>query len=57
MYILFCVYTGLAQRFFRKPTFTYSTLLSRARDMADALAYLHTRCHPGAIIIHRGRSI
>lgn len=44
---------GLAQRFFRKPTFTYATLLMRARDMADALNYLHSQVHEGAIVIHR----
>ena len=45
---------GLAQKLFRKPSFTYSNLLSRAKDMAEALDYLHFRCHPGATIIHRG---
>ena len=44
---------GLAQKLFRRPTFTYATLLSRARDMADALHFLHEECHPGATIIHR----
>lgn len=44
---------GLAQRLFRRPSFTYSQLLERARDMAEALDYLHYRCHPGATIIHR----
>jgi len=44
---------GLAQRFFRKPTFTYANLLMRARDMADALNYLHSRVHDGAVVIHR----
>ncbi len=48
---------GIAQRFFRKPSFTYSSLLARARDMADALDYLHSRCQPGAIIIHRGNIV
>ncbi len=47
--------TGLAQKFFRKPTFTYSNLLKNAKDMAEALDYLHFRCHPGATIIHRGQ--
>lgn len=45
---------GLAQKLFRRPTFTYANLLSKARDMAEALDFLHSRCHPGATIIHRG---
>ena len=45
---------GLAQKLFRKPSFTYATLLARAKDMAEALDYLHFKCHPGATIIHRG---
>lgn len=45
---------GFANMMFRKPTFTYIQLLQRARDMAEALDYLHFRCHPGATIIHRG---
>lgn len=45
---------GLAQRLFRKPSFTYATLLERAKEMAEALDYLHFRCYPGATIIHRG---
>lgn len=48
---------GLANRLFRKPTFTYASLLSKARDMAEALDYLHSKCHPGATIIHRGKSL
>lgn len=45
---------GLANMMFRKPTFTYIQLLQRAKDMAEALDYMHFRCHPGATIIHRG---
>lgn len=45
---------GLAQKLFRRPTFTYANLLSKAKDMAEALDFLHTRCHDGATIIHRG---
>jgi Protein tyrosine and serine/threonine kinase len=45
---------GLAQKLFRRPTFTYANLLSKARDMAEALDFLHSRCHPGATVIHRG---
>ena len=44
---------GLAQRLFRKPSFTYTNLLSRAKDITDALHYLNFECHPGATIIHR----
>ncbi|RYG98071.1 hypothetical protein EON65_51895, partial [archaeon] len=45
---------GLAMRIFHKPSFTFVDLLYKARDMADALDYLHTKCHVGACIIHRG---
>jgi len=44
---------GLAQKLFRRPSFTYANLLSRAKDIADAIDYLNQRCHPGATIIHR----
>lgn len=39
----------------RKPTFTYFRLLSYAKDMAEALDYLHHRCFRGAVILHRGK--
>ena len=45
--------TGLAQKLFSRPTFTYANLLTKARDMAEALDYLHTRVQPGAMILHR----
>ena len=45
--------SGFTKVFFRRPTFTYEMLLQRARDIAEALDYLHSRCHPGATIIHR----
>jgi len=45
--------SGLAQKLFRRPSFTYTNLLSRAKDVADALNFLNTTCHPGATIIHR----
>lgn len=45
---------GIASRFFKRPTFTYLNLLSRIRDMAHALDYLHVHCEPGATVIHRG---
>ena len=43
----------IAIRFFRRPTFTYANLLSRAKDIAAALHFLHFNCHDGATIIHR----
>lgn len=46
---------GLAQKLFRRPSFTYGNLLSRAKDMAEALHFLNKGCHPGATIIHRGK--
>ncbi len=44
---------GLAQRLFRRPSFTYANLLSRAKDIVDALHFLNTQAHEGATIIHR----
>jgi serine/threonine protein kinase len=44
---------GLAAKLFKKPNFTYGSLLSRAKDIAGALSYLHSQVHPGATIIHR----
>ena len=44
---------GLAQKLFRRPTFTYANLLAKVRDMAEALDYLHTRVQDGAMILHR----
>jgi serine/threonine protein kinase len=44
---------GLAQRLFRKPSFTYANLLLRARDIAQAFKYLHGEVIDGSIIIHR----
>lgn len=44
---------GLATKLFRKATFTYTTLLTMARDISDALHHLHTQVHPGATVIHR----
>ena len=46
---------GLAQKLFRKPTFSYVDLLQAAKDMAEALYYLHFKCHSGATIVHRGK--
>jgi len=44
---------GLAQKLFRRPSFTYTVLLVKARDMADALRYLHEDVADGLTIIHR----
>ena len=44
---------GIAQMLFSKPSFTYASLLSKARDIADALDYLHSGIHGEASIIHR----
>ena len=44
---------GLAQKLFRRPTFTYLNLLIKSRDMADALNYLHERVFEGVTVIHR----
>ncbi len=44
---------GLAQRLFRRPSFTYNNLLLRAKDIADALDFLNTSLYPGATVIHR----
>jgi hypothetical protein len=42
-----------ASRLFRKPSFTYKSLLSNALDIANALNYLHNCVHADACIIHR----
>eukprot|EP01036_Dinobryon_divergens_P038249 gene38249-50178_t len=44
---------GFTKRLFRKPSFTYAQLLTRAREIASALDYLHANVHPGVTIIHR----
>jgi len=44
---------GLAQKLFRRPTFTYLNLLIKSRDMADALNYLHEGVFEGVTVIHR----
>lgn len=45
--------TGIAQKFFKKSTFTYNTLLTMAKDIADAFHYLHNNVHEGCTVIHR----
>lgn len=45
---------GLANKLFRKPTYTYAVLLSKVQDMAEAFQYLHGEVNSGAMIIHRG---
>lgn len=49
--------TGIASKIFRRPTFTYANLLSKLKDVADALDYLHSKCYDTATIIHRGNTI
>ncbi len=44
---------GLTQKLFRRPSFTYQNLLSRAKEICEALDFLNTKCHIGATIIHR----
>jgi len=44
---------GLNQRLFGRSTFDLRTLLSKARDIASALDYLHSHVHPEATFIHR----
>lgn len=45
--------SGLAKKIFRRSTFTYTNLLKMAKNIADALNYLHTGVHPDATFIHR----
>ena len=44
---------GLAQRLFRKPSFTYVNLLIKVREMASAFAYLHEGVLSGVTVLHR----
>ena len=44
---------GITQKLFRKSTFSYTTLLTMARDMSNAMHYLHTQVYPGATVVHR----
>lgn len=46
---------GIASKIFRRPSFTYASLIAKLRDMADAFEYLHFKCHERAMIIHRGK--
>lgn len=48
--------SGLARRLIRKPTFTYANLLIKAKNIAEALVYLHSQLYPGACVIHRGNT-
>jgi serine/threonine protein kinase len=45
---------GIMPKLFHKATFNFKNLLSKARDLADALHYLHFMVQKGATIIHRG---
>ena len=44
---------GFASRLFRRPSFTYSALLSKSLELANAMDYLHSRCSKDCLIIHR----
>ena len=44
---------GLAQKIFRKPTFTYVNLLTKVREIANAFAYLHEGVMREVSVIHR----
>jgi hypothetical protein len=48
---------GIAQKLFRRPSFSYGDLLSRALSLAEALDYLHSEVYAGSTIIHRGNLI
>eukprot|EP00607_Mallomonas_marina_P007294 CAMPEP_0182418564 /NCGR_PEP_ID=MMETSP1167-20130531/2964_1 /TAXON_ID=2988 /ORGANISM="Mallomonas Sp, Strain CCMP3275" /LENGTH=608 /DNA_ID=CAMNT_0024592827 /DNA_START=54 /DNA_END=1880 /DNA_ORIENTATION=+ len=41
------------QKLFGRSTFNFRGLLSKARDIASAMHYLHEEVHPDATIIHR----
>jgi Protein tyrosine and serine/threonine kinase len=47
---------GLSDRLFHRSTFGFYNLLSKARDLALALDYMHRKIVAGATIIHRGES-
>eukprot|EP01038_Epipyxis_sp_PR26KG_P015147 gene15147-20400_t len=38
---------------FHKPTFKMVTLLQRAKELAEAMIYLHYECQEGAMLLHR----
>ena len=42
---------------FRRRAFSYTELLKLAKNLADALNYLHTQTHEEASIIHRGPTL
>lgn len=48
---------GISQQIFHRSTFGFYNLVSKARDLASALEYMHQRIVPGATIIHRGTYI
>ena len=45
--------SGLAHRLFRRPTFTYMSLLMKIRELADTFRYLHYGLGDDVTIIHR----
>ena len=42
-------------KYCHRPTFGFFNLLSKAKDLASALDYLHKRANKGTTIIHRGK--
>jgi len=44
---------GVLMPYSKEPTFNMTSLLSKAKELASAIDYLHHRVHPGATIIHR----
>ena len=44
---------NVAPSVIRRRVFTYNELLLIAIDLADALNYLHSQMHPGAMVLHR----
>ena len=49
--------SGFANKIFRKPSFTYVSLLERSLEIANAMNYLHSQFNEHAMIIHRGTLI
>ena len=45
--------SSLSRLFNAKKTFTLTEALRTARDLAEAMDYLHARCHPEAMLVHR----
>ena len=45
--------SAISRLFSKKRTFTFEETLRIARDLAEAMDYLHSRCHPEAMLVHR----